>query len=134
MTKYSSAVEICNFGYVVKKGDKFYNYVNTEVPEEMICDLGFSFRGHQYWHAYTPEQIENLRLLIKHVKKIYPTIDMSAGLPKLLKDGVHPKDAFEFNKDAYYGKVNGLWTHTNVRQDKFDCFPQKELVDLLKEL
>ena len=53
---------------------------------------------------------------------------------KLLKEGVHPKDAFEFNSDAYNAKQFGLWTHTNVRKDKFDCFPQPELVAMLKAL
>ena len=47
---------------------------------------------------------------------------------------MHPKDAFEFNADAYNAKKHGLWTHTNVRKDKFDCFPQPELVDMLKNL
>ena len=132
MSKYSSAVEINNFGYVDKKGDKYYNYVNVEVPENMVCDLGYEFRGHRYWHAYTTKQLKKLGLLIKHVQKIYPKIDMSAGIPKLLKDGVHPKEAFEFNDDAYDGRIKGLWTHTSVRKDKYDCFPQKELVELLK--
>ena len=134
MSKYSSAVEICYFGYVTKKNGKYYTYVNSEVPESMVCDLGYEFKGHQYWHAYTKEQIESLRLVINHSKKIYPKIDMSAGLPQLLKDGVHPKDAFDFNDDAYNGRVKGLWTHTNVRKDKFDCFPQTELVEMLKGL
>ena len=134
MSKYSSAVEICNFGYVAKKNGKYYTYVNTEVPESMVCDLGYEFRGHQYWHAYTTEQIESLRLLIKHIAKIYPKIDIVAGLPKLLKDGMSPKDAFGFNDGAYYGRMKGTWTHTNVRKDKFDCFPQPELVEMLKSL
>ena len=42
--------------------------------------------------------------------------------------------AFEFNDDAYNAKQFGLWTHTNVRKDKFDCFPQPELVEMLKNL
>ena len=134
MSKYSSAVEINNFGYVTKKNGKYYTYVNSEVPESMVCDLGYEFRGHQYWHAYTKEQIESLGLLIKHVKNIYPDIDMVSGLPQLLKDGVHPKEAFDFNDDAYNGRIKGLWTHTNVRKDKYDCFPQPELVDMLKNL
>ena len=134
MSKYSSAVEINNFGYVTKKNGKYYTYVNSEVPESIVCDLGYEFRGHQYWHAYTKEQIESLGLLIKHVKNIYPDIDMVSGLPQLLKDGVHPKEAFDFNDDAYNGRIKGLWTHTNVRKDKFDCFPQPELVDLLKTI
>ena len=42
--------------------------------------------------------------------------------------------AFEFNEDAFYGKVKGLLTHTNTRKDKFDMFPQDELIDMLVSL
>jgi N-acetyl-anhydromuramyl-L-alanine amidase AmpD len=134
ISKLSGGVELINFGYLKKKGDKYYTYVNTEVKPEYVCDLGYKFRGHQYWHAYTDKQIESLRLLILHLRDIYPKMDLVNGLPKLLKDGVHPKDAFEFNEDAYNAKQFGLWTHTNVRKDKFDCFPQPELVKMLKQL
>jgi len=134
ISKLSGGVELCNFGYVTKKGDKYYTYVNTEVKPEYVCDLGYKFRGHQYWHAYTNKQIESLRLLILHLRDIYPKMDLVNGLPKLLKEGVHPKDAFEFNTDAYNAKQFGLWTHTNVRKDKFDCFPQPELIEMLKQL
>ena len=72
--------------------------------------------------------------MLLHLKDIYPKMDLVNGLPKLLKDGMSPKDAFEFNTDAYYGKQFGLWTHTNVRKDKFDCFPQPELVEMLKNI
>tara|TARA_R100000027_G_scaffold66910_2_gene63912 strand:- start:549 stop:1463 length:915 start_codon:yes stop_codon:yes gene_type:complete len=134
ISKLSGGVELNNFGYLTKKGDKYYTYVNTEVKPEYVCDLGYKFRGHQYWHAYTDKQIESLRLLILHLRDIYPKMDLENGLPKLLKEGVHPKDAFEFNTDAYNAKQFGLWTHTNVRKDKFDCFPQSELVEMLKQL
>ena len=134
ISKYSGGVELNNFGYLTKKGDKYYTYVNTEVKPEFVCDLGYKFRGHQYWHAYTDKQIESLRLLILHLRDIYPKMDLVNGIPKLLKDGVHPKDAFEFNEDAYYARQFGLWSHTSVRKDKFDCFPQPELVEMLKQL
>ena len=134
ISKLSGGVELCNFGYLTKKGDKYYTYVNTEVKPEFVCDLGYKFRGHQYWHAYSDKQIESLRLLLLHLKDIYPKMDLENGLPKLLKSGVHPKDAFEFNEDAYYARQFGLWTHTNVRKDKFDCFPQPELVEMLKNI
>jgi len=134
ISKMSGGVELNNFGYLKKKGDKYYTYVNTEVKPEFVCDLGYKFRGHQYWHAYTDKQIESLRLLILHLRDIYPKMDLVNGIPKLLKEGVHPKDAFEFNEDAYYARQFGLWTHTNVRKDKFDCFPQPELVEMLKQL
>jgi N-acetyl-anhydromuramyl-L-alanine amidase AmpD len=134
ISKFSGGVELNNFGYLKKKDGKYYTYVNTEVKPEYVCDLGYKFRGFQYWHAYTDKQIESLRLLILHLKDIYPKMDLENGLPKLLKEGMHPKDAFEFNSDAYYAKQFGLWTHTNVRKDKFDCFPQPELVEMLKNL
>jgi len=134
VSKLCAAVEICNFGYVEKINGKFYNYVNIEVPSDWVVDLGYKFRGHQYWHKYSDAQIESLRQLISHVKKIYPKIDITNGLPKLLKEGVHPKDAFEFNEDCFNGKSLGTWSHTNIRSDKFDCFPQPELVEMLKGL
>jgi len=134
ISKFSGGVELNNFGYLTKKGDKYYTYVNTEVKPEYVCDLGYKFRGHQYWHAYSDKQIESLRLLILHLKDIYPKMDLENGIPKMLKEGVHPKEAFEFNEDAYNAKQFGLWSHTSVRKDKFDCFPQEELVDMLKGL
>ena len=134
ISKMSGGVELNNFGYLTKKGDKYYTYVNTEVKPEFVCDLGYKFRGHQYWHAYSDKQIESLRLLILHLKDIYPKMDLVNGIPKLLKEGVHPKDAFEFNEDAYNAKQFGLWSHTSVRKDKYDCFPQPELVEMLKAL
>ena len=134
ISKLSGGVELCNFGYLTKKNGKFYTYVDTEVKEEFVCDLGYEFKGHRYWHSYSDKQIESLRLLLSHLKDIYPKMDLVNGLPKLLKDGVHPKDAFEFNDDAYNAKQFGLWTHTNVRKDKSDCFPQLELVEMLKQL
>ena len=134
ISKFSGGVELNNFGYLTKKGDKYYTYVNVEVKPEFVCDLGYEFRGKRYWHAYSDKQIESLRLLLLHLKDIYPKMDLVNGIPKMLKDGVHPKEAFEFNADAYYARQFGLWSHTNVRKDKFDCFPQPELVKMLKNL
>ena len=131
ISKFSGGVELNNFGYLKEKDGKFFNYVNVEVPEEMVCDLGYEFRGFRYWHAYTTKQIESLRLLILHLKNIYPKMDLENGLPKLLKGGMDPKDAFEFNDKAYNAEQFGLWTHTNVRKDKFDCSPQPLIVEML---
>jgi|TARA_B110000967_G_scaffold2683_1_gene2805 N-acetyl-anhydromuramyl-L-alanine amidase AmpD len=131
ISKFSGGVELNNFGYLKEKDGKFFNYVNVEVPEEMVCDLGYEFRGFRYWHAYTTKQIESLRLLILHLKNIYPKMDLENGLPELLKGGMDPKDAFEFNDKAYNAEQFGLWTHTNVRKDKFDCSPQPLLVEML---
>lgn len=43
------------------------------------------------------------------------------------------KSAFEFNPLTLNG-YPGVWTHTNIRTDKSDCFPQPNLVSMLKSL
>ena len=130
---HSIGIEVCNFGQLTKKGDKYYNYVKREVPADMVCDLGFEFRGYQYWHAYTDKQVEATRLLIKEIEKRHPQIDVSKGLKAWLETET-PAEAFEFKKDAYYGKVKGMLTHTNTRTDKTDWSPQPKMIEMIKSL
>lgn len=41
--------------------------------------------------------------------------------------------AFEYNPQAYCGHP-GVWTHSNVRSDKTDCSPQRDLIELVLSL
>ena len=59
-------------------------------------------------------------------------IDICEGLPTLIKS--IGADAFEYIPDVKAGKLKGVWTHTNVRKDKVDMFPQPELMDMLVSL
>lgn len=43
------------------------------------------------------------------------------------------QNPFDVNKEALNG-LPGIWTHVNVRADKFDCSPQPELIAMLKSL
>ena len=43
------------------------------------------------------------------------------------------KSAFEYNTACFNG-APGLWTHTNVRTDKFDCFPHEGLKQMILTL
>ena len=124
MHKNSVAIEVCNFGYI-KDGK---TYAGTRVDDSQIVTLVKSFRGFKTWHKYSDKQIEILHKWILWIGE-RDGIDIRAGLPALVKQ--KGADAFEFNEDAYYGKVKGLWTHTNTRKDKFDMFPQQELIDML---
>lgn len=120
----SVGIEICNFGYVVNGK----TYAGTKVEESQIVKLNKPFRGYQEWHRYSNEQIETLRKFILYIAE-RDNIDVRDGLIKSIREnGV---DGFEFNEDAYYGKVKGMWTHTNTRKDKTDLFPQQELIDML---
>ena len=123
----SVGIEVCNFGYVVNGK----TYAGTLVDDSQIVTLKEEFRGHKTWHRYSDKQIENLKLWMEFIAE-RDGIDIRAGLPALIKE--KGAAAFEFNDDAYYGKVKGTWTHTNTRKDKFDMFPQQELLDMLVSL
>jgi hypothetical protein len=127
MHTHSVGIEICNFGYI-KDGK---TYANVNVVPEQIVTLDKAFRGHKTWHRYSDAQIEATRKWILYIAE-RDGIDVRAGLvSEIKKKGV---EAFEFNEDAYYGKVKGMWTHTNTRKDKTDLFPQQELIDMLLSL
>jgi hypothetical protein len=123
----SVAVEVCNFGYIINGK----TYAGTTVDDSQTVTLAQPFRGHKVWHRYSNKQIEALKLWLKFIAE-RDNIDIRAGLPSLIKE--KGALAFDFNPDAYYGKVKGVWTHTNTRKDKFDMFPQQELLDMLISL
>jgi hypothetical protein len=127
MHKHSVGIEVNNFGYL--KNGKAYQ--GSTAHESQIVELAESFRGYKQWHRYSDAQIESLDKWIRWIGE-RDGIDIRAGLPALVKE--KGAAAFEWNADAYYGKVKGLWTHTNTRKDKTDMFPQQELLDLLTSL
>jgi hypothetical protein len=127
MHKHSVGIEVNNFGYL--KNGKAYQ--GSTAHESQIVELAESFRGYKQWHRYSDAQIEALDKWIRWIGE-RDGIDIRAGLPALVKE--KGAAAFEWNADAYYGKVKGLWTHTNTRKDKTDMFPQQELLDLLTSL
>ena len=124
----SVGVEICGYGYV--RNDKT-TYTGQKVDDSQIITLEKPFRGYKMWQRYSDKQLEQLRKLILYVGN-RDNIDMHEGLYKLIKE--KGADAFEYNQDAFDGKIRGLLTHANVRKDKFDCFPQPELMDMILSL
>jgi hypothetical protein len=123
----SVGIEVCNFGYIVDGK----TYAGTTVDESQIVTLKEPFRGYKNWHRYSDKQIENLRLWLLWIAE-RDNINIREGLPSLIKE--RGAKAFDFNPDAYYGKIKGTWTHTNTRKDKFDMFPQDELLEMLTNL
>tara|TARA_Y100000592_G_C5408296_1_gene286785 strand:- start:115 stop:999 length:885 start_codon:yes stop_codon:yes gene_type:complete len=125
---HSVGIEVNNFGYL-KNGR---TYAGQLADDSQVVKLNEPFRGFSEWHRYSNKQIENLRKLILHIAN-RDNIDVRQGLPAVIKKyGV--SKGFDFNEDAYYGRIKGLWTHTNTRKDKFDMFPQQELLDMLVNL
>lgn len=149
MHRNSVGIEVCNFGqleeggfhrydaklkknvWITRTPGKFYTYSGAEADESQIVKLDQPFRGYQYWHRYSDESLKSLKELIYYIGD-RDNIDVTQGLPKLIKEkGVK---AFDFSASALSGKIKGILNHTNVRKDKVDMFPQKELMDMLVSL
>jgi hypothetical protein len=121
LDKLSIGIEIVNWGYLVKKGDKFYSYVNSEVPIDQVCELETPYKGQKYWQNYTDEQIESVVELLKLWKTKY-------GI-NLTYNG----DIWDVTTRALKGE-NGVFTHNSVRKDKADVYPHPKLIEALKTL
>jgi hypothetical protein len=129
----SVGVEVCSFGPLtptLNGGYKTYN--GTLVHHSQVCDLGFKFRGYQFYHKYSDAQIESLMELILFIRE-RDGIDIKKGLIEWLAVKT-PGEAFDFNKDAWSGKVKGMLTHTSTRKDKSDMSPQPNLIKMLKSI
>ena len=127
MHQNSVGIEVNNFGWI-KDGK---TYAGTKADTSQLITLAKPFRGYSTWHRYSDKQIEVLKDWILWIGE-RDGIDVREGLPKLIKSV--GADAFEYIQDVRDGKLKGVWTHTNVRKDKVDMFPQPELMDMLVSL
>lgn len=124
LNKASIGIELCNYGYVVKKRDgSFWSYVNRPVPKEQVIDLGFEWRGYRWWHSYTDAQLEAARKLL---------LRLSEQFGIALKKTWSVAD-FSVQQAALQG-TTGVWTHCQFRSDKFDCYPHPALLQMLNSL
>ena len=120
----SIGIEICNYGPLnLGKDGQFYNWVNKPIRESEVVELSNSFRGYKYYEKYTDNQIESLRKLILYLENKW-------GL--VIEKGIYNDEWFNYDKKWFTN--GGLRSHTQVRKDKFDIFPQKEMIQMLNSL
>lgn len=122
LDKISIGIEVCNWGPLDKVGNKFFNYVNREVPADQVCELATPYKGHKYYHAYTDAQIESIKNLLLYWRDTYK-IDLT----------YNEEDMWSVSNKALKGE-NGLYTHNSYRRDKTDVSPQPKLIEMLKSL
>jgi len=121
LDRISIGIEICNWGQLVKRGNKYYTYVNSQVPVNQVVELETPFKGYRYYHSYSDAQIESVRKLLLFWGERY-------GIPLKYNSGI-----FDLSKDALSG-VPGVYTHNSVRTDKVDVYPHPKLIQMLKSL
>lgn len=136
----SIGIELCNFGFVTKSSTGDYlSYVGKRVAESEIVDLGSNWRGYRYFHRYTERQLKSLDALIRKIGEDQG-IDVRFGLQQRLKK-MNKFDAFNYDASILSKKPKGLFVHANVAGpnkygnfEKWDLFPQDELIDLIMSL
>lgn len=120
----SIAIELCNYGPLTLGRDgRFYNYINKPLKDSEVVKLDRPFRGYEYFERYTDRQLENTRKLIHYlINKHAITIE-----GKIYNDKW-------FDYDDKWFITGGIRSHSQVRRDKFDIFPQKEMIQMLNSL
>lgn len=124
--KASIGIELCSYGALEERAGKFYTYTNKEISPEKVVKLTAPFRPGPkykglYWESYTPEQIAALRDLLPHLLEKFK-----------IKMQPDRNEFWEFRNPA--NLLPGVWSHSTVRQDKIDIFPQREIVELVNQL
>jgi N-acetyl-anhydromuramyl-L-alanine amidase AmpD len=124
LDKSSVGIEICAWGPLTKKGEEFFTYVNTKVPADQVYELDAPFRGFKYFHKVSDAQLATVEKLMEFLITEYQ-IPVQTSFDKTW---------FEFNQTLIDKKTPGVWTHTNVRKDKSDMYPDQRLIDMLNRL
>ncbi len=92
-----------------------------------------TFRDHEYFQKYSPEQLQALERVLRGIKSRHPQIDFTYNYGRLF-----PKKPL-YSGDPKSSKFIGLKTNSyilthNSTTRKTDVFPQRELLSLLKRM
>lgn len=121
----SVGIELCSYGYVNFIDGKFVNYVGKLIHHDRVVKLDKPCKGYFYWEDYTESQVKALETLLLHLLQEYPILQQG------LKEDYSNIDEIDIN--ALEMKP-GIYTHQNVRSDKFDVFPSPRLIKMLNSL
>jgi len=121
LNKCSVGIEVCNWGYLTKKGDKFYNYAGGVIKAENVTELEKPFKGFKYWYKYSDDQIEALRQLVVYLCETY-------DIPTDYRSEIWGIDKVAFQN------TKGIFTHNSVRKDKSDMYPCPRVIKMLQSL
>lgn len=118
--RQSIGIEIDSWGYLEKKGDRFFSWAGVEVPADRVQKYDI-WKGCRYFEKYTPAQIATLRDLLIYLGEKY-RIPLGFGF-----------EIFDLNRRALNIEP-GVFAHASYRKDKTDAHPQPELLALGSEL
>ena len=121
LNRQAVQVEVCNWGWLREKNNKFYSWTGTEIPGEKTVYYKDGYRGQHYFERITEAEIKSLQVLIMY----HAIID---DIPLQ-----YNHDMWDISERAIRG-AEGIWSHTSYRTDKLDIHPQPELVSMLMRI
>lgn len=137
LNQASIAIEVDSWGPLTTKDGKFYSYTGTEVPASEVYhyekqlhtipsskyndSIGQSGKPAFYYQKYSDAQIESLRDLLEYLAKKF-------NIPV-----TYNEDMWNVSLKALRGNP-GIFTHVSYRNDKSDCHPQDNLIQMLQTL
>lgn len=128
LDKASIGIEVCAYGPLKLKDGKYYawpdDYSSVEIPDEDVYKLDRDFRGFNHYESLTDDQILSLEkllefLIVKYKIKVQKSFDYSW---------------FDYNESVIKNTLPGIWTHTTVRKDKCDLYPDNRVIEMLNRL
>lgn len=131
----SLSIELCSGGILTKTNDgTFRTWYNAKVHPSQVATLDTPYRGSIYYHKYSDKQIKSLKALLLLLSDKHD-INLQSGIVAMLQsNNSNVENAFEYKEELSKGRITGVLTHGQVRKDKSDVFPQKELIDMLLTL
>ncbi len=128
LDKASIGIEICSYGPLKRKGDKYYAWPNdfssTVVDPSRVYSLQREFRGFNYYEAFTEEQIKSTEILLESLIRTF----------KINIQSNFDYSWFDYDESVIKNKKDGIWSHTTVRKDKMDIYPDHRIIEMLNRL
>jgi N-acetyl-anhydromuramyl-L-alanine amidase AmpD len=127
LNRKSIGIELCSWGPIksvtgTNYKPAFMTRSGEYIDAAKVRQLEKPYRGYSCYQFYTPAQLVSLKDLLRYLSDKWkiPTTWKGMGM-------------FDISANALVGEP-GIWTHTSVRTDKYDCWPQPELIDVLTTL
>ncbi|MCU0439305.1 MAG: N-acetylmuramoyl-L-alanine amidase [Raineya sp.] len=132
LNQKSVAVEICNFGCLMKREGKYFAWPNNygtkgpgvEIPESKVIKL--NYKGFEFYEVYTDKEIESLEKWIL-VMSLRWNIDLTYRHQDMFPN------TGQVSARALQG-TNGMFTHNSFIDWKTDISPQPKMISMLEKL
>lgn len=128
LDKASIGIEICSYGPLKLKNGEYFawpnDYSTKKVSVSDVYSLTNPFRGFNYFEQFTENQIQTLETLICFLVEKYQ-------IPVQYE---FDYSWFEYNPDVIRKVLPGIWSHTTVRKDKSDLYPDHRIVEMLNRI